>query len=47
VAFASQEALEVAKGWLGDPEVKAEAEAAVEKINARLQDRGPFGRARR
>jgi hypothetical protein len=47
VPFASQEALEAAKGWQSDPEVKAEAEAAIEKITARLQERGPFGRARR
>jgi HEAT repeat protein len=47
VSFASQEALEAAKGWQTDPEVKAEAEAAIEKITARLQERGPSGRARR
>jgi HEAT repeat protein len=47
VPFASPDALELAKGWMNDPEVKAEAEAAIEKINTRLQERGPMGRARR
>jgi HEAT repeat protein len=36
VAFPCREALDAANGWLGDPAVKAEAQAAVEKITERL-----------